>query len=105
MVFATLLPLGVMQLWNSVNVGYYEARTLGYIAQPGNVILEGLRMPGDIVFIVGGILPFVWRCWLGVRYRIQDTVTRMQLEPLVVEEHEQACEDRSVLRAAGSAPR
>src|SRR5699024_8974023 len=48
MVFATLLPLGVMQLWNSVNVGYYEARTLGYIAQPGNVILEWLRMPGDV---------------------------------------------------------
>jgi len=104
MVFATLLPLGVMQLWNSVNVGYYEARTLGYIAQPGNVILEWLRMPGDVVFIVGGILPFVWICWLGVRYGIKATVTRMEPETLFVEEHEQAREDRTGIRAAVSAP-
>ena len=47
MVFATLLPLGVLQLWHSVNDGYYEARTLGYITQPGNAVLEWLRMPGD----------------------------------------------------------
>src|SRR5690625_76251 len=104
MVFATLLPLGVMQLWNSVNVGYYEARTLGYIAQPGNVILEWLRMPGDVIFIVGGILPFVWICWLGVRYGIKATVTRMEPETLFVEEHEQAREDRTGIRAAVSAP-
>jgi nitric oxide reductase subunit B len=95
MVFATLLPLGVLQLWNSVNHGYYEARTLGYLAQPGNVILEWMRMPGDVVFLVGGAIPFVWICWLGVRHAMRATVTRMEPETLFVEEHEQAREDRT----------
>jgi nitric oxide reductase subunit B len=27
-------------------------------------------MPGDIVFIVGGVLPFLWIAWLGVRSRV-----------------------------------
>lgn len=104
MVFATLLPLGVMQLWNSVNEGYFEARTLGYITQPGNVILEWLRMPGDLIFIIGGILPFVWICWLGVRHGIKATVTRMEPETLFVEEHEEAREDRTGLAGAAELP-
>jgi len=95
MVFASLLPLGVLQLWYSVNEGYYEARTLGYIAQPGNAVLEWLRLPGDVVFIVGGILPFVWLAWMGVRHGLAATVTRMEPETLFVEEHEQAREDRT----------
>ena len=97
MVFASLLPLGVLQLWYSVNEGYYEARTLGYIAQPGNAVLEWLRLPGDVVFIVGGILPFVWLAWMGVRHGLAATVTRMEPETLFVEEHEQAREDRTGL--------
>ncbi|MFZ1286930.1 MAG: cbb3-type cytochrome c oxidase subunit I [Candidatus Phosphoribacter sp.] len=97
MVFASLLPLGVLQLWYSVNEGYYEARTLGYIAQPGNAVLEWLRLPGDVVFIVGGILPFVWLAWMGVRHGVAATVTRMEPETLFVEEHEQAREDRTGL--------
>jgi nitric oxide reductase subunit B len=28
-------------------------------------------MPGDIIFIGGGILPFLWITWLGIRYRIK----------------------------------
>ncbi|WP_454084806.1 nitric-oxide reductase large subunit [Georgenia sp. Marseille-Q6866] len=104
MVFATLLPLGVMQLWNSVNVGYYEARTLGYIAQPGNVVLEWLRMPGDVLFILGGILPFVWICWLGVRYGVRPTVTRMEPETLFVEEHEEARADRTGVATTAPVP-
>ncbi len=67
MVFATLLPLGVIQLYHSVNSGYFEARSLGFITQPGNVLLEWLRMPGDLVFIIGGILPFIWIAWVAVR--------------------------------------
>ncbi len=97
MVFAALLPLGVLQLWHSVNSGYYEARTLGYIAQPGNAVLEWLRLPGDVIFLVGGILPFVWLAWMGVRHGIKATVTRMEPETLFVEEHELAREDRTGL--------
>ena len=95
MVFATLLPLGVLQLWHSVNEGYFEARTLGYIAQPGNVILEWLRMPGDVVFLVGGILPFVWLAWRGVRHAIPATAVAMEPETLFVIESDEAREDRT----------
>lgn len=95
MVFATLLPLGVLQLWHSVNDGYYEARTLGYIAQPGNAVLEWLRLPGDVVFIAGGILPFVWIAWLGVRHAVKATTHTPELETLYVEEHEAARLDRT----------
>jgi len=95
MVFVTLLPLGVLQLFNSVNEGYYEARTLGYISEPGNVILEWMRMPGDVIFIVGGILPFVWITWLGIRYGIKATTHVVPPETLFVEEHPEAEEDRT----------
>ena len=104
MVFATLLPLGVMQLWHSVNDGYFEARTLGYLTEPGNVLIEWLRMPGDVLFLVGGILPFVWIAWLGVRRAIPATVTAMEPETLFVVESDAAREDRTGVPAA-RAPR
>jgi nitric oxide reductase subunit B len=68
MVFATLLPLGVLQLFHSVNDGYFEARSLGYITKPGNSLIEWLRMPGDVIQIVGGVLPFVYIAWTALRY-------------------------------------
>ena len=67
MVFATLLPLGVVQLYSSVSDGYFEARSLGYITQPGNALLEWLRLPGDVIFIVGGAMPLMWIAWLALR--------------------------------------
>ncbi len=68
MVFASLLPLGVLQLYHSVNDGYFEARSLGYITRPGNAVLEWLRLPGDVIFIVGGIVPFIWIAWQALRH-------------------------------------
>ena len=68
MVFATLFPLGILQLYHSITVSYYDARTLNYIGNRTNAVLEWLRMPGDIVFIVGGILPIVYLSVLGIRY-------------------------------------
>ncbi|MGW5112639.1 nitric-oxide reductase large subunit [Nocardia sp. NPDC004123] len=69
MVFATLLPIGLLQLYKAVDSGYYEARELTYIQSHANSVLEWLRMPGDIVFMVGGIAPLVWIMWLAVKYR------------------------------------
>jgi nitric oxide reductase subunit B len=86
MVFATLLPLGVIQLWHSVNDGYYEARSLSFITTPGNALLEWLRMPGDVIFLGGGVLPFLWITWLGVRYRIKSTTHDVPTEALFAEE-------------------
>ena len=101
MVFATLLPLGVLQLWHSVNDGYYEARTLGYIATPGNAVLEWLRMPGDVIFLVGGVAPFVWIAWTGVRHAITKRTHVLEPETLYVEEHPEAKFDRTGLDGQG----
>jgi nitric oxide reductase subunit B len=60
MVFATLFPLGVLQLYHSVSNGYFDARSLRFIASPTNTLLEWLRLPGDALFIVGGALPIVY---------------------------------------------
>lgn len=75
MVFATLFPLGLLQLYHSITVSYYDARTLNYIGNRTNAVLEWLRMPGDIVFIVGGILPVVYLTVLGIRYMKAGTST------------------------------
>lgn len=68
MVFATLFPLGVIQLYHAIEVSYYDARTLKFIGSRGNAILEWMRMPGDIVFIAGGTLPLLYLCFLGIRH-------------------------------------
>ena len=70
MSFATLLPLGILQLYASANEGYFAARQLEFITNPTNRLFEWMRLPGDLVFIGGGVLPFLWLCWLGVRYRV-----------------------------------
>jgi len=67
MVFGALFPLGILQLYHSVSHGYFDARTLQFITGGANPVLEWLRFPGDVVFIVGGVLPIVYLCWLGVR--------------------------------------
>ena len=95
MMFVTLLPLGILQLWHSVNDGYFEARTLGYITEPGNALLEWMRMPGDLVLIIGGVLPFLWITYLGIRFGIKATATELPPETLYVEETAEAAEDRT----------
>jgi nitric oxide reductase subunit B len=67
MVFATLFPLGVLQLYHSVNVGYFDARSLKFLSSHTNALLEWLRLPGDALFILGGCLPILYLAWLGVR--------------------------------------
>jgi nitric oxide reductase subunit B len=78
MVFATLFPLGVLQLYHSVSVGYFDARSLTYLTNRTNEFLEWLRLPGDAVFIVGGTLPVLYLTWLGVSRRKQQA----DLEPV-----------------------
>ena len=51
MSFATLFPLGIRQLYESVNVGYFDARSLDYLSTNTNTVIEWLRLPGDLYFI------------------------------------------------------
>jgi nitric oxide reductase subunit B len=76
MCFATLLPLGILQLYKSVNDGYFEARELKFLTNDTNALIEWLRLPGDIIFIAGGAVPTLYIAYLGIRH----TVKRVTLE-------------------------
>lgn len=75
MVFATLFPLGLLQLYESVNTGYFDARAAKYLTSNTNTLLEWLRLPGDIVFILGGVLPVLYLCGLAVRHASRHVAT------------------------------
>lgn len=85
MCFATLFPLGILQLYQSVNQGYFEARSLENLSSPTDALIEWLRFPGDVLFIVGGVLPLLYLCWLGVRYRVRRVTLEEPEHPLFAE--------------------
>jgi nitric oxide reductase subunit B len=60
MLFVNLVPVGAMQLHESFESGYWHAREPGFFQGQWVRVFEWLRMPGDILFIVGGILPVVY---------------------------------------------
>ncbi len=76
MCFATLLPLGIIQLYKSVNSGYFEAREAKFLTNDTNALLEWLRLPGDLLFIIGGAVPTLYIAWIGIRH----TVNRVTLD-------------------------
>jgi nitric oxide reductase subunit B len=48
-----------MQLRDVLNNGYWHARNISYLNQSFVRLIEWARMPGDIVFIVLGVVPAV----------------------------------------------
>jgi nitric oxide reductase subunit B len=85
MAFATLFPLGIRQLYESVNVGYWEARSLDYLSTNTNTVIEWLRLPGDVYFIVIGVLPFLYLTYVGVRHTVKRVVIEEPEEILFTE--------------------
>lgn len=59
MVALSLFPGGVLQMWDVLENGYWHARGLTYTAAPMARLIEWMRMPGDVVFIVFGVIPLV----------------------------------------------
>lgn len=57
MVVLSLFPAGILQLVDVLENGYWHARGLAYTG--GNLarLLEWTRFPGDVVFIVFGVVP------------------------------------------------
>jgi nitric oxide reductase subunit B len=68
MLFVNLAPMGLIQLDDALRNGYWHAREIDFFLQPRVRFIEWLRMPGDVLFIVGGILPVVY---LAVRMFIE----------------------------------
>jgi nitric oxide reductase subunit B len=60
MLLVNLVPIGILQLFDSFQNGYWHARDLAFFMRPDVRLIEWARMPGDVLFIVGGILPVVY---------------------------------------------
>ncbi len=58
--FVNLVPIGMLQLFDSFQNGYWHARAPEFFERREVRILEWLRLPGDVLFIGGGILPIVY---------------------------------------------
>ena len=54
-----------MQLLDVLDHGYWHARSLEYTGQPLARLYEWLRLPGDVIFIVFGVIPIAWAGCLG----------------------------------------
>jgi nitric oxide reductase subunit B len=69
MLFVNLVPVGFLQFRDSLQSGYWHARSPEFHAQPLVRSLEWARLPGDVLFIVGGILPIVYLALRTFYYR------------------------------------
>jgi nitric oxide reductase subunit B len=65
----SLLPVGLMQTWASVERGYWYARSEEFLGQPVMQTLRWLRVPGDTLFAAGAValVVFVLRLRAPVR--------------------------------------
>jgi nitric oxide reductase subunit B len=88
MCFATLLPLGLLQLYKSVDDGYFDARELKFLTNDTNALIEWLRFPGDVVFIVGGAVPALYIAYLGIRHTVKHVTLDEPDDILFTEVHE-----------------
>jgi nitric oxide reductase subunit B len=69
MVALSLFPSGVLQVWDVVQNGYWHARSLDYIGSNRSRMIEWMRLPGDLVFILGGAVPLAiaaFKGWIGL---------------------------------------
>lgn len=66
MALLTLLPLGTLQLFASLEHGYWYARSAEFMQQPLVDLLVWMRVPGDTIFSIGALalLVFVAGLWL-----------------------------------------
>jgi nitric oxide reductase subunit B len=55
MVLISLLPVGLLQTWASVKVGYWYARSPEFLGSPVLQTMRWLRIPGDTLFAAGAV--------------------------------------------------
>lgn len=67
MVTLSLFPGGALQVWDVVQHGYWHARSLDYIGSERSRLIEWMRLPGDLVFILFGAVPLVIATIKGYR--------------------------------------
>ena len=77
MVVLNLFPGGVRQLWDVLTNGYWHARGPEFLNLRMTRMLEWMRMPADLIFILFGVVPlFFAACktyWLSNRESVERT--------------------------------
>ncbi|MGC4000753.1 MAG: cbb3-type cytochrome c oxidase subunit I [Anaeromyxobacter sp.] len=77
MVLFSLLPVGLMQTWASVEHGYWYARSSEFLQQNTMHVLRWMRAFGDTVFAIGTLtlMYFVLRISMGDEHRSNTSTT------------------------------
>jgi nitric oxide reductase subunit B len=68
MVLTNLFPGGVLQLLDVLNNGYWHARGPEYLNSRVSITVEWLRLPGDAIFILFGVVPLLVANWKVYRH-------------------------------------
>ena len=77
-----------MQLYDVLQNGYWHARGHEYLGTTAARFVEWARLPGDLVFIFGGVAPLIWittGTYLSMRRAAAAPLTDLSLRPLLGE--------------------
>jgi nitric oxide reductase subunit B len=69
MVIFNLFPIGALQLHDALANGYWHARSPAFFERPAVQVFEWLRIGGDAVFILFGILPLLYLALRMMKHR------------------------------------
>ncbi|MGI8670380.1 MAG: nitric-oxide reductase large subunit [Aridibacter sp.] len=75
MILFSLLPIGLMQTYESVSKGYWSARSTEFMQTDTMQFLRWMRVVGDTVFAIGAIAFVVFALDLIFRKHLKETVT------------------------------
>jgi nitric oxide reductase subunit B len=73
MVLLSLLPIGFMQTWASVEHGYWYARSATFLYSPTITVLKWLRAPGDTIFALGILVVVLFIFGLATGHSLRKT--------------------------------
>lgn len=80
MIAMSMFPGGIRQIWDVMENGYWHARSQAFIGSDTSHLIEWLRFPGDMVFIIFGSVPLLIatvKGYLGmIRSATKDKKTR-----------------------------
>jgi nitric oxide reductase subunit B len=75
MVILNLFPGGIVQFRDVLENGYWHARSLDFMGHPLMRTLEWLRLPGDAVFILAGVVPALLASIMAWRFQKKQVET------------------------------
>jgi nitric oxide reductase subunit B len=76
MILFSLLPVGLLQTWASVEHGYWYARSAEFLKSPLMNRLRWMRVPGDTLFAIGSLLLVVFVFTLAPQKKQLEKETR-----------------------------